>query len=125
VLPVGRRDLGAAGNSSSSSAPRVVIGVTHVFGCQFVWRVRRALARRNPPYPSRGRRNTLAPAKETGAALFRPTVLVEALNDAGVREKLKPVMQVESSTRDALRGMVTRDIDRYGKLVCDVGMKAE
>src|ERR1700716_2691941 len=51
--------------------------------------------------------------------------LVEALNDAGVREKLKPVMEVETSTPEALRGMVERDIDRYGKLVRDVGMKAE
>ena len=51
--------------------------------------------------------------------------LVEALNDAGVREKLKPVMEVETSTPEALRGMVERDIDRYGKLVREVGMKAE
>jgi tripartite-type tricarboxylate transporter receptor subunit TctC len=51
--------------------------------------------------------------------------LVETLNDAGVREKLKPVMEVETSTPEALRGMVERDIERYGKLVRDVGMKAE
>jgi tripartite-type tricarboxylate transporter receptor subunit TctC len=51
--------------------------------------------------------------------------LVEALNDAAVREKLKSVMAVETSTPDALRDMVARDIDRYGKLVRDVGMKAE
>src|SRR5262245_19640930 len=51
--------------------------------------------------------------------------LVEALNDAGVREKLKPVMAVETSTPEALRGMVERDIERYAKLVRDVGMKAE
>jgi tripartite-type tricarboxylate transporter receptor subunit TctC len=51
--------------------------------------------------------------------------LVEALNDAGVREKLKPVMEVETSTPEALRGMVERDIERYGKLVRDVGMKVE
>jgi tripartite-type tricarboxylate transporter receptor subunit TctC len=51
--------------------------------------------------------------------------LVEALNDAGVREKLKPVMAVETSTPEALRGMVERDIERYGKLARDVGMKAE
>jgi tripartite-type tricarboxylate transporter receptor subunit TctC len=51
--------------------------------------------------------------------------LVEALNDAGVREKLKPVMQVETSTPEALRGMVERDIERYGNLVRDVGMKVE
>jgi len=51
--------------------------------------------------------------------------LVEALNDAGVREKLKPVMAVETSTPDALRDMVARDIERYGKLVRDVGMKPE
>jgi tripartite-type tricarboxylate transporter receptor subunit TctC len=51
--------------------------------------------------------------------------LVEALNDAGVREKLKPVMEVETSTPEALRGMVERDIERYGHLVRDVGMKAE
>jgi hypothetical protein len=42
-----------------------------------------------------------------------------------VREKLKPVMAVETSTPDALRDMVARDIDRYGKLVRDVGMKAK
>ena len=47
------------------------------------------------------------------------------MNDAGVREKLKPVMEVETSTPEALRGMVERDIDRYGKLVRAVGMKAE
>lgn len=51
--------------------------------------------------------------------------LVEALNDAGVREKLKPVMEVEASTPEALRGMVERDIERYGNLVRDVGMKVE
>ena len=51
--------------------------------------------------------------------------LVEALNDAGVREKLKPVMEVETSTPEALRGMVERDIERYGNLVRDVGMKVE
>jgi tripartite-type tricarboxylate transporter receptor subunit TctC len=51
--------------------------------------------------------------------------LVETLNDPGVREKLKPVMEVETSTPEALRGMVERDIERYGKLVRDVGMKAE
>src|SRR6476659_5524339 len=51
--------------------------------------------------------------------------LVEALNDAGVREKLKPVMEVETSTPEALRGMVERDIERYGHLVRDVGMKVE
>jgi tripartite-type tricarboxylate transporter receptor subunit TctC len=51
--------------------------------------------------------------------------LVEALNDAGVREKLKPVMAIETSTPEALRAMVERDIERYGKLVRDVGMKAE
>ena len=51
--------------------------------------------------------------------------LVEALNDAGVREKLKPVMEVETSTPEALRGMVERDIERYGSLVRDVGMKVE
>jgi tripartite-type tricarboxylate transporter receptor subunit TctC len=51
--------------------------------------------------------------------------LVEALNDAGVREKLKPVMAVETSTPEALRAMVERDVERYGKLVRDVGMKAE
>jgi tripartite-type tricarboxylate transporter receptor subunit TctC len=51
--------------------------------------------------------------------------LVEALNDAGVREKLKPVMEVETSTPEALRAMVERDIGRYGNLVRDVGMKAE
>jgi tripartite-type tricarboxylate transporter receptor subunit TctC len=51
--------------------------------------------------------------------------LVETLNDAGVREKLKAVMEVETSTPDALRGMVERDIDRYGRLVREVGMKAE
>jgi tripartite-type tricarboxylate transporter receptor subunit TctC len=49
--------------------------------------------------------------------------LVEALNDAGVREKLKPVMAVETSTPDALRDMVARDIERRGQLVCDVGMR--
>jgi tripartite-type tricarboxylate transporter receptor subunit TctC len=47
------------------------------------------------------------------------------LNDAGVREKLKAVMDVETSTPEALRGMVERDIDRYGRLVREVGMKAE
>ena len=51
--------------------------------------------------------------------------LVEALNDAGVREKLKPVMEVETSTPEALRAMVERDIERYGNLVRDVGMKVE
>ncbi len=51
--------------------------------------------------------------------------LVEALNDAGVRDKLKPVMAVETSTPEALRAMVERDVERYGKLVRDVGMKAE
>jgi tripartite-type tricarboxylate transporter receptor subunit TctC len=51
--------------------------------------------------------------------------LVETLSDPGVREKLKPVMEVETSTPEALRGMVERDIERYGKLVRDVGMKAE
>ena len=51
--------------------------------------------------------------------------LVEALNDAGVREKLKPVMEVETSTPEALRAMVARDIERYGNLVRDVGMKVE
>jgi tripartite-type tricarboxylate transporter receptor subunit TctC len=51
--------------------------------------------------------------------------LVEALNDPGVREKLKPVMEVETSTPDALRAMVARDIERYAKLVRDVGMKVE
>ena len=49
----------------------------------------------------------------------------EALKDAGVREKLKPVMEVETSTPEALRGMVERDIERYGNLVRDVGMKVE
>ena len=39
--------------------------------------------------------------------------------------KLKAVMEVETSTPDALRGMVERDIDRYGRLVREVGMKAE
>jgi hypothetical protein len=34
-------------------------------------------------------------------------------------------MAVETSTPAALRGMVERDIERYGKLVRDVGMKAE
>ena len=51
--------------------------------------------------------------------------LVEALNDAGVREKLKPVMEVETSTPEALRAMVERDIERYGNLVRHVGMKVE
>ena len=51
--------------------------------------------------------------------------LVQALNDAGVREKLKPVMEVETSTPEALRGMVERDIERYGNLVRHVGMKVE
>src|SRR5262249_31247456 len=40
--------------------------------------------------------------------------LVETLNDPGVREKLKPVMAVETSTPEALRGIVERDIERYG-----------
>ena len=47
------------------------------------------------------------------------------MNDAGVREKLKPVMEVETSTPEALRAMVERDIERYGNLVGAVGMKAE
>jgi tripartite-type tricarboxylate transporter receptor subunit TctC len=51
--------------------------------------------------------------------------LVDAINDASVREKLKLVMEVETSTPEALRGMVERDIDRYGKLVRAVGMKVE
>jgi tripartite-type tricarboxylate transporter receptor subunit TctC len=51
--------------------------------------------------------------------------LVETLHDAGVREKLKPVMEVETSTPEALRAMVERDIERYGNLVRDVGMKVE
>jgi tripartite-type tricarboxylate transporter receptor subunit TctC len=51
--------------------------------------------------------------------------LVEALNDVGVREKLKPVMEVETSTPEALRAMVERDIERYGNLVRHVGMKVE
>src|SRR5258708_29127516 len=51
--------------------------------------------------------------------------LVEALNDAGEREKLKPVMAGEPSTPDALRDMCPRDIDRYGKLERHDAMKAE
>jgi hypothetical protein len=35
------------------------------------------------------------------------------------------VMEVETSTPAALRVMVERDIERYGNLVRDVGMKAE
>jgi tripartite-type tricarboxylate transporter receptor subunit TctC len=67
-----------------------------------------------------------APAATPAPILARLSAgLVEALNDAGVREKLKPVMAVETSTPEALRGMVERDIERYGKLVRDVGMKAE
>jgi hypothetical protein len=34
-------------------------------------------------------------------------------------------MAVETSTPEALRAMVERDVERYGKLVRDVGMKAE
>jgi hypothetical protein len=43
------------------------------------------------------------------------------------REKLKgAVMEVETSTPEALRGAwVARDVERYGKLVRDVGRKAE
>ena len=67
-----------------------------------------------------------APAGAPGPILARLSGgLVEALNDAGVREKLKPVMEVETSTPEALRGMVERDIERYGHLVRDVGMKVE
>jgi tripartite-type tricarboxylate transporter receptor subunit TctC len=51
--------------------------------------------------------------------------LVEALNDAGVREKLKAVLAVETSTPEALRAAVERDTARYGQLVRDVGMKVE
>ena len=51
--------------------------------------------------------------------------LVEALNDAGVREKLKPVLEIKTSTPDELRRLVERDIARYDKLVRDVGMKAD
>ena len=49
--------------------------------------------------------------------------LVEALNDPGVREKLKPVLAIETSTPEALRGMLERETARYGQLVKDVGMK--
>ena len=51
--------------------------------------------------------------------------LVEALNDPGVREKLKPVLEIQTSTPDELRGMVERDTARYDKLVRDVGMKVD
>ena len=34
-------------------------------------------------------------------------------------------MEVETSMPEALRGMVERDIDRYGNRVRDVGMKVE
>lgn len=51
--------------------------------------------------------------------------LVEALNDAGTKEKLKAVMHIETSTPEALREMVARDTARYIKLVKDTGMKAE
>jgi tripartite-type tricarboxylate transporter receptor subunit TctC len=51
--------------------------------------------------------------------------LVEALNDAGVREKLKPVLEIQTSTPEELRGMLERDTARYEKLVREVGMKVE
>jgi tripartite-type tricarboxylate transporter receptor subunit TctC len=79
-----------------------------------------------PGFPAEPWTAFFAPAATPAPILARLSGgLVEALNDAGVREKLKPVMAVETSTPDALRDMVARDIDRYGKLVRDVGMKAE
>jgi tripartite-type tricarboxylate transporter receptor subunit TctC len=90
-----------------------------------------------PDVPTLGEKGIAGFPAEPWTAFFAPAAtpepilarlsggLVEALNDAGVREKLKPVMEVETSTPEALRGMVERDIDRYGKLVRAVGMKAE
>lgn len=51
--------------------------------------------------------------------------LVEALNDAGVREKLKPVLQIQTSTPEELRDQVARETNRYEKLVRDVGMRVD
>ena len=75
--------------------------------------------RRNP------RAATLIPSDSNSQLTRLSGGLVEALNDAGVREKLKPVMEVETSTPEALRAMVERDIERYGNLVRHVGMKVE
>ena len=67
-----------------------------------------------------------APAATPAPVLARLSGgLVEALNDAGVREKLKAVLEIQTSTPDALRGMVERDTERYGRLVRDVGMKID
>src|SRR5438128_3491283 len=90
-----------------------------------------------PDVPTLAEKGIAGFPAEPWAAFFAPAAtpapilarlsggLVEALNDAGVREKLKPVMAVETSTPDVLRDMVARDIDRYGKLVRDVGMRVE
>ena len=117
--------------AGSSSAPQIQAGKL------------RALAvtgtRRSRAYPDLPAIAELYPGYEVTIwlGLFAPTGtpepilarlsggLVEALNDAGVREKLKPVMEVETSTPEALRAMVERDIGRYGNLVRDVGMKVE
>lgn len=51
--------------------------------------------------------------------------LKEALDSPDVREKLSNVIAVRSSTPEDLRKTWERDIDRYGKLVRKVGMKAD
>ena len=51
--------------------------------------------------------------------------LVEALKDPGVREKLRPVLTIETSTPEALRSRLERETARYVKLVRDVGMKVD
>lgn len=67
-----------------------------------------------------------APAATPAPILARLSAgLVEALNDAGTKDKLKAVMQIETSTPEALSEMVARDTARYVKLVRDTGMKAE
>lgn len=79
-----------------------------------------------PGFPAEPWTGFYAPAATPAPILSRlASGLVEALNDAGVREKLKPVLEIQTSTPEELRTMVERDTARYEKLVRDVGMKVE
>lgn len=77
-------------------------------------------------FPSEPWSAFFAPAATPAPVLSRLSAgLIEALNDPGVREKLKAVLEIKTSTPDELRHMVERDIARYEKLVRDVGMKVD
>jgi tripartite-type tricarboxylate transporter receptor subunit TctC len=75
-------------------------------------------------FPSEPWSAFFAPAATPAPILAKLSAgLVEALNDLGVHEKLKAVLEIQTSTPDALRSMVERDTVRYESLVRAVGMK--